>query len=150
MMQAALITAVIVIAFLMWVLSKQFSKNRLLRFMGGRRPSSRLVSTGTLVDGSRHIPVALALNESTFYYENSDLQGNLDLHWIQTVEYDDELSTGQSVANGTALRLRCYSQTFEFVLPESVVTRWQLFLPAHGGPLRNAAAVALQPLAHSA
>lgn len=29
------------------------------------------------------------------------------------------------------LRLRCFSQTFEFVLDTSVANRWKAFLPAH-------------------
>ena len=90
-----------------------------------------MVSRGEFVDGNRHLAVALALTDQAFYYENGDMQASLERHWIQEIEYDDELATSQSIGSGTVLRLRCFSQTFEFVLPPDTVRQWKIFLPPH-------------------
>jgi hypothetical protein len=119
------------LAVLVWILAKRLASDRLQLFSERRRGSSRLVSRGEFVDGSRHLPVALALTDVEFYYENSDMQAFLERQWIHEVEYENELSTGQSVGDGTVLRLRCFSQTLEFVLPRDVVRQWQTFLPPH-------------------
>ena len=113
----AILVAIAVIAFLGWTLWKRTSSDSLQLFTDRRRDSSRVVGRGEFVDGSRHMPVALALTDAAFYYENSDMQASLERQWIHEVEYDDELSTGQSIGKGTVLRLRCFSQKFEFVLP---------------------------------
>ena len=126
-----LVIVVPVIAVLAWMLWKRFASDRLQIFSDRRRGSSQLVSRGEFVDGSLHLPVALALTDQAFYYENSDMQASLERQWIQEVEYDDELSTGQSVGDNTVLRLRCFSQTFEFVLPAPSVPQWKSFLPPH-------------------
>jgi hypothetical protein len=126
-----LVIVVPVIAVLAWMLWKRFASDRLQIFSDRRRGSSQLVSRGEFVDGSLHLPVALALTDQAFYYENSDMQASLERQWIQEVEYDDELSTGQSVGDNTVLRLRCFSQTFEFVLPADTVRQWRSFLPPH-------------------
>jgi CRP-like cAMP-binding protein len=47
------------------------------------------------------------------------------------------------VAGGKVLRLRCYSQAFEFVLPDDVVARSHMMLP----PRRAHAAAATPVLA---
>ncbi|HYS56113.1 MAG TPA: hypothetical protein VER58_20330 [Thermoanaerobaculia bacterium] len=120
-----------VIAILAWMLWKRTSSDSLQLFTDRRRDTSRLVSRGEFVDGSRHMPVALALTDAAFFYENSDMQASLERQWIHEVEYDDELSTGQSVGDGTVLRLRCFSQKFEFVLPADTVRQWEDFLPPH-------------------
>ena len=120
-----------VVALLLWMLLKRFASDSLQLFSEQRRASSRLVSRGEFVDGNRRLPVALALTDSAFHYENSDMQASVERQWIEEVEYDDELSTGQSIGEGTALRLRCSSQTFEFVLPADSIGQWKTFLPAH-------------------
>jgi hypothetical protein len=125
------IIIVAVAAMLLWSLTKRLAADRIRRLNDQRRDSCRLVSRGEFIDGSRHIPVALALSERALYYENSTMQASLDLDWIQEVEYEDELSTGQPVAHGKVLRLRCFSQGFEFVLPEDVLQRWQAVMPSH-------------------
>ena len=126
-----LFAAGVVVLFLVASLLKRFAFDRIQTFIDRRRGTSNLVSRGDFVEGSRHIAVALALTESAFYYENTDMQASLDRKWIQEVEYDNELATGQSLHGGTVLRLRCFSQTFEFVLPVEVVRQWQLALPQH-------------------
>ena len=120
-----------VLIVLGWMLSRRFASDRLQLFSDQRRGSSQLVSRGEFVDGSRHLPVALALTDQAFFYENADMQALLERQWIQEVEYDNELSTGQVTAGGTVLRLRCFSQSFEFVLPSDTVRQWKTFLPPH-------------------
>lgn len=137
-----LLVLVPAVAFLAWMLSRRFASDRLQLFSDRRRGSSRLVSRGEFVDGNRHMPVALALTDEAFYYENSDMQASLERHWIQEVEYDDELATGGSIAEGTVLRLRCLSQTFEFVVPADSVRQWKTFLPPHRLEERTAAPAA--------
>lgn len=118
-----------VLALLCWILNRLFGADRLAAFNEKRRPTAHVVGRGEFVDGNRHVQVALALTRSTFYYENDDIQGSLELHWISEIEYDTRLSTGAASAGGKVLRLRCYSQSFEFVLPEEMVARWHMNLP---------------------
>ena len=125
----AIVAVVAVVVFLVWSLSKRFAADRIQRLNDQRRNSCSVVSRGEFVDGSRHIPVALALDERTLFYENSDMQASLDVEWIEEVEYDNELSTGQTVPHGKVLRIRCLSQEFEFVLPAEAIQRWQAVLP---------------------
>ena len=75
------------------------------------------------------MPVALAVTDSTFFYENTAMQSTLDLQWVREIEYDTALTTGAAIAGGKVLRLRCYSQTFEFVLANDVVARWHMMMP---------------------
>ena len=138
------IVAVGVLVFLSWNLYRRFGADRIGALCEKRRLASRIVSRGEFVDGNRHMEVALALTRSTFFYENGDMQGSLELHWISEVEYDTHLSTGLAVAGGKVLRLRCYSQAFEFVLPNDMVARWHMMLPprrviAHGAPAPSVA-----------
>lgn len=119
-----------VIAFLGWVLWKQISGDGMKRLNDERRGSCRLVGRGEFVDGSRHIPVALAVSDSTLYYENSDWRGSLDLQDVEEIQYEDELMTGQAVGDSTVLRLRCFSKVFEFVIDHGTVPQWQIILPA--------------------
>jgi len=123
------IVAVIAIALLGWNLYRRFGSDRIAELNERRRATARIVSRGEFVDGNRHLTVALALTEETFFYENSDMQACLDLQWVREVEYDTELGTGLAVVGSQVLRLRCSNQTFEFVLPNDVVPRWQTMLP---------------------
>jgi hypothetical protein len=123
-------------------LARRFASDRIQQLMDRRRASCRLVSRGELIDGSRHVAVALALGASTLYYESSDLQASLDLEWIEEVEYDDEVVTGHSMGAGRILTLRCYSQAFAFLIPIDALAQWQAVLPAH----RRAAAPAADSL----
>jgi hypothetical protein len=127
----SILIAVPVIALLAWMLWKRFASDSLQLFSDRRRGSSRIVSRGEFADGNRRMPVALALTDQAFFYENSDMEASLERQWIQEVEYDDELQTGQSVGEGTVLRLRSPSQTFEFVLPADSAPQWKTFLPPH-------------------
>jgi hypothetical protein len=122
--------ALVIVLFLGWNLYRRFGADRISSLNDRRRASSRLVSRGEYVDGSRRLAVALAVTPSTFFYENADMQASVDLHWVQEIEYDTELATGLAAPGGTVLRLRAHSQTFEFVLPEDVVGSWKTMLPA--------------------
>jgi hypothetical protein len=132
------IAALIAVAFLGWNLYRRFGADRIAELNERRRTTSRLVSRGEFVDGNRHLAVALAVTQSTFFYENSDMQGSLDLQWVREIEYDTALATGATVAGGKVLRLRSDSQTFEFVVPNDVVARWHLMMPARRAPDRLA------------
>ena len=123
------VLAVVIVAFLGWNLYRRFGADRIAAFNEKRRATSRLVSRGEFVDGNRHVDVALAVTQSTFFYENSDMQASIDLQWVREIEYDTELATGLAVVNGKVLRLRSHSQTFEFVVPEDVVARWHMMMP---------------------
>ena len=97
--------------------------------MNERRATSRMVSRGEFVDGNRHLAVALALTNSDFFYENADMEASIDLRWIREIVYDTSLTTGQPVAGGKVLRIRCFSQLFEFVVPDESLVRWHMMLP---------------------
>ena len=135
------IAAVVVMGFLGWNLYRRFGADRITDLIEQRRATSRIAGRGELVDGNRHLDVALALTQSTLFYENSDMQASLDLEWIREVEYDNELITGAPVPHGKVMRLRCYSQTFEFVLPSDMVSRWLTMLPP-----RRAEQAVVQPV----
>jgi hypothetical protein len=123
------LAAGVAVAFLGWSLYRRFGTDRILKFIERRRGSSRMVGRGEFVDGNRHLDVALAVSQSTFFYENSDMQASLDLEFVREIEYDTELGTGGTVPGGKVLRLRSDSQTFEFVLPNDEVARWHMMLP---------------------
>jgi hypothetical protein len=123
------ILSLVVVGFLGWNLYRRFGVDRIEALMEKRRATSRLVSRGELVDGNRHLEVALAVTPSTFFYENGDMEASLDLQWVREIEYDTELATGTVPPTGKVLRLRSNSQTFEFVLPNDVVARWHMMLP---------------------
>jgi hypothetical protein len=123
------LAAVLVVAFLAWNLYRRFGTDHIESFLERRRKTSRFVSRGWFVDGSRQLDVALALDQSTFFYENRDMQASIDLQWVREIEYDTKLATGAAAGGGKILRLRSQSQTFEFVLPDDVVARWHTMLP---------------------
>jgi hypothetical protein len=130
MMALLWLSAGVVVAFLGWNLYRRLASDRIAEFNERRRATSRLVGRGQFVDGNRHLAVALAVTQSTFFYENHDMQASLDLQWVREIEYDTELATGSAVAGGKILRMRSDSQTFEFVLPDDMVPRWHLMLPS--------------------
>jgi hypothetical protein len=134
------IAAVVVVGILGWNLSRRFGTDRIEALNEKRRGTSRLVSRGEFIDGNRHLDVALAVTNSTFFYENADMEGSLDLQWVREIEYDTELATGTVPLTGKVLRLRSNSQTFEFVLPNDMVPRWHLMLPPRREALQTASA----------
>ena len=127
----AVLVAIPVVVFVTRWRGRQNVTRSLAQYSDRRRESSRVVSRGEFIDGNRRLPVALALTDLSFFYENTDMQASLERQWIHEVEYDDELTTGQSIGEGTVLRLRCFSQKFEFVLEPLTVRQWKLVLPPH-------------------
>ena len=123
------LAAGVAVAFLGWNLVRRFGADRIEALMEKRRGTSRLVSRAELVDGNRHLGVALAVTQSTLFYENSAMKASIDLQWVREIEYDTELATGTTPPAGKVLRLRSNSQMFEFVLPSDVMQRWHLMLP---------------------
>ena len=121
----------VVVAILVYNLFKQFASDRLASLTTRLRGSSRLVSQAEFIDGNRRQDVALALTDSSIIYESSDGQSSFDRQWIQEVEYDNELATGRSIGDKRVMRVRCFSKTFEFLLPQQEVRRWEALLPAH-------------------
>ncbi len=121
-----------VVAFLCWSLYRHDAASRIEALTDKRRPTSRMVGGGEFVDGSRHLKVALALTNTDFFYENGDMQASLDLRWVREIEYDTRLATGQAIEGGKVLRMRCFSQVFEFVVPNDDLVRWHMMLPPRG------------------
>lgn len=126
------VAALGVVAFLAWILYRHVSASRIEAFTDQRRSTSRMVGRGEFVDGSRHLNVALALTNTDLFYENRDMQASLDLRWVREIEYDTRLATGHAVEGGKVLRIRCFSQVFEFVIPDTDLVRWHMMLPPRG------------------
>jgi hypothetical protein len=145
MMVGLSLIAVVAVALLAKNLFSRFGSDRIAAFNDQRRATSRMVSPGDLVDGNRRVAMALAVSQSTFFYENSETQGSLDLDWVREIEYDNELATGAAVEGGRVLRLRSHSQTFEFILPHDVVARWHMMLPPRRRPEPAAASTVVAP-----
>jgi hypothetical protein len=122
------VVGLVVLAALIWVFMRMRMKDQLDELMAKRRGSCRIVSRAHFLEGIEKIPVALALDNETVYYENADLQATLDLGHIVEVEYDDETATGHSVA-GKALRLRSHGHAFEFMLDQATARQWEQLLP---------------------
>ncbi|HVS30952.1 MAG TPA: hypothetical protein VMS98_05805 [Thermoanaerobaculia bacterium] len=138
------LVAVVAVVFVAWSLFRHFGSNRIDALNEKRRPTSRLVGRGVLVDGNRHVEVALAVTHSTLFYENSGMEASIDLQWVREIEYDSELVTGSVPADGRVLRIRTQSQTFEFVIPKDFIARWHLMLPPRR-VVTAAAAPVLEP-----
>ena len=124
-------TAVAGLAVLASVWRKRMLSDSLALFSNRRRDTSKLVGRAEFVDGNRRMQVALALTDGTLYYENADMQASLERQWIHEIEYDDELTTGQPIGGATVMRLRCFSQKFEFLLASAAVPEWKVALPPH-------------------
>jgi hypothetical protein len=110
----------VVVTLLAFNLFKRLAADRIEALTARLRGSSLFVSRGELVDGNRHLDVALALTDSAFIFEGPDGQSSFDRKWIREVEYQNEL-----------LRLRCFSKTLEFALTPNVVRQWKSILPPH-------------------
>ena len=129
MMALLSIAAGVVVALLAWNLIRRLGSDRIGALMEKRRATSRFVCRGELVDGNRHLDVALAVTQSTLFYENANMQASIDLQWIREIEYDTALATGTAPPAGRVLRLRSNSQMLEFVVAADVMPRWHLMLP---------------------
>lgn len=130
MLGTVTVVLVVVLAVLVVFFLRTRRKDLIAEMLEKRRGTSKLVSAAGYVEGLETMPVAMALTADTFYYENPDLQANFELNRIDEVEYDDELATSRPVEAGhKVLRLRSHGTTFEFVLPNADVAKWQAALP---------------------
>jgi hypothetical protein len=132
------IVAAAVVMALCFSLYRRLSVDRVVTFLDSRRPTSRIVSAAEFADGNRRVPIALALTTFDLFYENGDMQASLDLRHIREIEYDVRLATGHPVVKSRVLRLRSFSQVFEFVIADNLVKSWENVLPArrrNDGPL---------------
>ena len=124
------IVGVIVLAVLVVVFLKVRQRDLLGAIMEKRRASARLVSRADYVEGAETIPVALALTDSTFYYENPDMESSLDLDRIDEIEYSDELITGKNHGDDCrVLRLRAHNTAVEFLVDKAESKKWEAALP---------------------
>ena len=124
------VIGLVVFAVLIAIFLRQRLRDHLDAILKKRQPTSKLVCRAEYMEGMEKIPVALALTDDTFYYENPDLEASFDLNRIDEVEYDDELATGKAVPeNCRALRLRSHGAAFEFVLDKADAAKWAAALP---------------------
>lgn len=131
LLETLTIVGVIVLVVLLVVFLKLRRGDLLGAIMDKRRSGSKIVSRADYVEGAEAIPVAIALTEDTFYYENPDLEASFDLARIDEVEYADDLMTGKKhAADLRVLRLRSHGTTFEFLLSKPDTDKWQSLLPA--------------------
>lgn len=137
------IVGVLVLAVLVVVFMKVRQRDMIGAMMEKRRSSATLVSRGDYVEGAELIPVAIALDANTFYYENPDLEASFELQRIDEVEYSDELATGKNHTDATrVLRLRSHGTAFEFLIEKAESRKWEAALPARRlGPSAHAQAV---------
>ena len=126
------VVGLVVLVGLIVLFMRTRSRDLIDELMNKRRASSKLVSRADYVEGLERIPVALALTEDTFYYENPDFNAMFELRMLDEIEYDDELATGRQVDHGCrALRIRSHGTTFEFILAPDVCAKWMAALPQH-------------------
>ena len=106
--------------------------DQIATMMKKREAASRLVTRAEFAEGMERMPVALALTDTTLYYENPDFEASIDLADIDEVEYDDELAIGRSVANGCrVLRFRAHGNSFDFILQPGDCEKWMAVLAPH-------------------
>jgi hypothetical protein len=135
------LVGLVVLAVLVSVYLKLRRQDALGALMQKRQAGSKLVTRAEYMEGMEKIPVALALTETTFYYENPDLEASFDLNRIDEIEYDDESATGKMVDdNCRVLRLRSHGAAFEFLLDKADAAKWQAVLPPRvvGAPTAHA------------
>jgi len=114
------------ILLLAWSFRSEHLREGFARLIRRRKMTARISSMAELIDGGNHIPVALTLERSQIFYENSFLHARLEIARIDEVEYDSEQGTGKNI-----LRLRAHGQSVEFVLDLAAAREWALLLPPH-------------------
>src|SRR5258708_32960111 len=105
----ATVVGLVVLVGLIVLFMRTRARDLIEDLMNKRRASSKMVSRADYVEGLEHIPVALALTDDTFYYENPDLNAMFEPRMLDEIEYDDELATGRPVDHGGGeMRLRSH------------------------------------------
>ncbi|HXI11693.1 MAG TPA: hypothetical protein VNM92_03495 [Thermoanaerobaculia bacterium] len=130
-MGAIALVAVAAVAAMAWFYLRNQATHQLQEILNRRKSSSKVATLADYVEGMEHIPLVVALSESTFFYENRDLQAEIELSRVDEVEFDDELSTGKDVAHGKVMRLRSHGRVFEFILDPAGASEWAQRLPSH-------------------
>jgi len=125
------LVGVVVAVALIAVLIRFMNRDKIDAIIKKRKPTSLHACPAEFVEGPTRIDVALAVDKTKLYYENTDMQAYLDLTLIEEVEYDDDLSTGGAHVRGKVLRLRSHGHTFEFVMSEADIKRCEKVLPPH-------------------
>jgi hypothetical protein len=135
MSSLALLTTIgiVAVAALTWFFIRTRSADLLEEIVTKRKPSAKLATRASFVEGPNQIPVALSVTDKVLYYENPDMQAELELERIDEVEYDTELSIGRELDHGKVMRLRSHGHAFEFILEQGEVDKWSSVLPPHRG-----------------
>lgn len=136
MLGTVTVVLVVVLAVLVVFFVRTRRQDLISEMVDKRRATSKLVTKAEFATGMARMPVALSMSGETVFYENPDLQASFDLSQIDEVEYDDELTTGHQVEQGTrVLRIRSHGTAFDFILSGAEATRWQQVLPSRqAGP----------------
>ena len=130
MLATATVVGVVLVAVLTVVYLRLRQRDIIGALLEKRRASAKLVSRADFMEGAEKIPVALALTDDTFYYENLDMEASFELSRIDEVEYDDELVTGRTIDDACrVLRMRSHGAAFEFVLDKADCAKWMAALP---------------------
>lgn len=127
----AVVVSIVVIAAIIWLVNRQRASSRIDQFIQKRKGSSILSHRAVFMEGREKLPVALSLTKETVYYENADFEARLDLSQIEEVEYDTETTTGLSQEGNRIVRFRSHGHTFEFVVPDAEIKKWEEHLSAH-------------------
>jgi len=126
-----LAATVVGLALLVVAAKLMLRRDELAEIITRVKAHSKLTTRGEYVEGLELIPVALSLTSETFHYDNADLEASFDLHRIEEIEYDDEVTTGTAIPyDARVLRLRSHGATFEFVIPKYEAAKWAAALPA--------------------
>lgn len=140
---AAAITAIV----LGWDLYRRVGPAGIAALNDARRRTSLIVSPGEILDGLRRRAVALAVTDSTLFYESRDTKESLELEQVGEIEYDTVSAAGVDIQDGRVLRLHSANRTFEFVLPNDVVSRWYAILPPRRAKGEGAGVQSWEPIA---
>lgn len=135
------VVLVVVLAALVVFFIRTRRSDQISALLEKRRAQSKVVSKAEYANGIERMPVALALGDTAVFYENPDLEASLDIDRIEEVEYDNELTTGKNIEEGSrVIRMRAHGTPFEFIVSAADATRWQQALPPRQIGGRNAQA----------
>jgi hypothetical protein len=130
----SIVVGVLAVLALVWAFRVTYLREGFAELIRRRKMTARISSMGDLIDSGNYVRVALTLERSQIFYENSYLHGRLELDKLDEIEYDSEQRTGRSI-----LRVRAHGQTFEFALDLPSAQQWEALLPprrfGEGSPL---------------
>lgn len=142
MLATLTVVGLVILVALTWFFFRTRQQDMIEEILMKRRPTSKIATRAEYVEGIERVPVALSLAGDSLYYQNPDMDASFELNAIDEIEYDDELSTGQNVEDGSrALRLRAHGRAVEFVLSTPDCQQWMSAVPPHRTGETNARAV---------